>query len=134
MSDIRATTISALNGTDPITLTKQHAAKMYASVNQQSVPDAIRETFNVSSITDNALAVTSFNHTNSFDGEVISSATLRDGGGENDARVLNGSNSVTPSFGSGSGQRWYCGSPDGGTGITLNEAEYLMIISFGDLA
>jgi hypothetical protein len=33
LSNIRATTISALNGTDPITLTKQSAAKAWVNFN-----------------------------------------------------------------------------------------------------
>ena len=51
MSEVRANTISAANGTGPVTLTKQHAAKVYCNVNQTST-QAIRSSFNVSSITD----------------------------------------------------------------------------------
>jgi hypothetical protein len=51
MSSIRATTISDLAGTGPATLTKQSAAKAWISVNQTGTP-AIRNSFNVSSITD----------------------------------------------------------------------------------
>ena len=49
MSDIRANTISAANGTDPVTLTKQAAAKAYL---WHTFPTTIRTSFNISSTTD----------------------------------------------------------------------------------
>ena len=48
MSDIRVDTISAANGTDPVTLTKQSAAKAYG-VNGST---SINMSFNLSSFTD----------------------------------------------------------------------------------
>ena len=64
MSDIRATTISALNGTDPITLTKQSAAKAWA--NTPSDGEAVNESFNISSLTDVATGVQRFTLSNSM--------------------------------------------------------------------
>lgn len=50
MSEIRATTISDETGNGPIALTKQHAAKSWLCHNAGTV----RDSFNHSSITDNA--------------------------------------------------------------------------------
>ena len=52
MSDIRVDTISAANGTDPVTLTKQSAAKAWVNFNGTGTI-AIRDSFNVASLTDN---------------------------------------------------------------------------------
>ena len=52
MSEIRATTISDSAGTGPITLTGQYAAKAWVNFNGTSTV-AIRNSANVSSITDN---------------------------------------------------------------------------------
>lgn len=51
MSDIRVDTISAANGTDPVTLTKQSAAKAWVNFNGSGTI-AIRESFNGSSLSD----------------------------------------------------------------------------------
>jgi len=51
LSDIRATTISALNGTDPITLTKQIAAKAWCNYNGTGTA-SIRDSINIASLTD----------------------------------------------------------------------------------
>jgi hypothetical protein len=52
MSEIRATTISNAAGTGPITMTGQYAAKAWVNFNGTGTV-AIRESGNVSSITDN---------------------------------------------------------------------------------
>jgi len=52
LSDIRVDTISAANGTDPVTLTKQSAAKAWVNFNGTGTI-AIRDSFNVASLTDN---------------------------------------------------------------------------------
>ena len=64
MSEIRATTISDAAGTGPVTLTKQHAAKAWLNYNHPS--NAIRESFNVSSVTDNATGHFTKNYTNNM--------------------------------------------------------------------
>ena len=51
MSDIRANTISAANGTGPVTLTKQMASKQWCRWNQTGTA-AINDSFNTSSLTD----------------------------------------------------------------------------------
>ena len=51
MSEIRTDTISAANGTDPVTLTKQNAAKHWTNFDGASSL-TLRDSFNQSSITD----------------------------------------------------------------------------------
>ena len=52
MSEIRTATISDLAGTGPATLTKQSAAKAWVNFNGTGTV-AIRDSFNVASLTDN---------------------------------------------------------------------------------
>ena len=65
MSEIRATTISDTAGTGPITLTKQSAAKAWVNFNGTGTI-AVRDSLNVSSLTDNGTGVYSVSLTNSF--------------------------------------------------------------------
>ena len=65
MSEIRATTISDETGSGPIALTKQSAAKAFANFNGTGTA-AIRESFNISSITDNGTGDFTFATTNSL--------------------------------------------------------------------
>tara|TARA_R110000764_G_scaffold56092_1_gene122382 strand:+ start:158 stop:541 length:384 start_codon:yes stop_codon:yes gene_type:complete len=52
LSNIRAGTISGVNGTDPVTLTKQSAAKSWINFDGTGTI-AARDSFNVASLTDN---------------------------------------------------------------------------------
>ena len=63
MSEIRATTISDTTGTGPVTLTGQNAAKMWINMNGTGTI-AIRDSQNVSSITDRATGLYSASFTN----------------------------------------------------------------------
>jgi hypothetical protein len=54
MSELRADTITASNGTGPVTLTKQSAAKAWINFNGITSGTTIRDSFNVSSNIDNA--------------------------------------------------------------------------------
>ena len=53
MSEIRVTTVSDTAGTGPVTLTKQHAAKVWVNFNGGGTI-ATRDSFNVASLTDDA--------------------------------------------------------------------------------
>jgi len=53
MSELRTDTITASDGTSPVTLTGQTAAKAWVNFNGTGTP-AIRQSGNVSSITDNS--------------------------------------------------------------------------------
>ena len=69
MSEIRANTISAANGTGPVTLTKQSAAKVWAHFDFGGTID---ESFNVSSLTDNTTGRSSLNFTSSMNSSTYS--------------------------------------------------------------
>ena len=63
MSELRADTITASDGTSPVTLTKQSAAKAYGYSNSGATPDS---SFNVASMTDNSTGNYNFNFTSSM--------------------------------------------------------------------
>jgi hypothetical protein len=65
LSDLKVTTISDLAGTGPVTLTKQSAAKAWVNFDGTGTV-AIRDSLNVSSITDNGTGDYTDNLTNSF--------------------------------------------------------------------
>lgn len=65
MSDLRVNTISASDGTSPVTLTKQSAAKVWFLYNGGGTP-AFRGSFNASSLTDVATGDHAVNFTNSM--------------------------------------------------------------------
>ena len=60
MSELRADTITASDGTGPVTLTKQNAAKHWVNLNQTGT-QASRDSFNFSSLVDNGTADTTVN-------------------------------------------------------------------------
>ena len=64
MSDLRVNTISASDGTSPVTLTKQSAAKAF--IQYSDVDGIFNETFNASSTTDNGSGDASYGLTNSM--------------------------------------------------------------------
>ena len=65
MSELRANTVSDAAGTGPVTLTGQYAAKAWVNFNGTGTV-AIRESANVSSITDNGTGNYTVNFTNTF--------------------------------------------------------------------
>jgi len=65
LSEIRANTISAANGTDPVTLTKQSAAKAWVNFNGTGTA-AIRGSQGVSGLVDNGTGRFSVNFTNAM--------------------------------------------------------------------
>ena len=66
MSEVRVNTISAANGTGPVTLTKQIALKAFVTYDGTISALTTRDTLNQSALTDNANADHTANHTNSF--------------------------------------------------------------------
>ena len=62
MSEIRANTISNAAGTGPATLTGQSAAKAWCANSQTAIADS----FNCTSITDNAAGTLTVSYTNAF--------------------------------------------------------------------
>ena len=65
MSDLKVTTISDLAGTGPVTLTKQSAAKAWVNFNGTGTI-AVRESYNVASLTDTAIGIYKVNLTSSM--------------------------------------------------------------------
>ncbi len=64
MSTLKADTLVAADGTSPVTLTKQSAAKGWMKYNQ--VGTVVDDSFNVSSVGDDATGDFSQNHTNNM--------------------------------------------------------------------
>ena len=75
MSELRANTISAANGTDPVTLTKQSAAKAWVNFDGSGTI-SINNSFGVASLVDNAVGENTTNFTNSFDSANYTGAAL----------------------------------------------------------
>ncbi len=70
MSEVRANTISAANGTDPVTLTKQSAAKAWVNFDQNT-PE-ILDSFNTSSLTDTSTGRGDLNWTSAMSNALYS--------------------------------------------------------------
>ena len=65
MSELRADTITASDGTGPVTLTKQSAAKHWLNLNQTGT-QASRDSLNFTSLVDNGTADTTVNFASNF--------------------------------------------------------------------
>ena len=65
MSEIRVTTVSDTAGTGPVTLTKQHAAKMWINYNGTGTV-AIRDSFNAASLVDGGTGIYTINFSNAM--------------------------------------------------------------------
>jgi hypothetical protein len=89
MSELRAATVSNLAGTGPVTLTGQYAAKAWVNFNGTGTV-AIRESGNVSSITDNAAGDYTVNFTTAMlDGNYSVSGFINSSGNAARSPVLN---------------------------------------------
>ena len=66
MSEIRANTVSDAAGTGPATLTGQYAAKAWVNFQGNSTPITIRNSGNVSSVTDNGTGDYTINFNSAF--------------------------------------------------------------------
>jgi len=94
LSDIRANTISAANGTDPVTLTGQYAAKAWVNFNGTGTV-SIRESGNLSSITDVSTGLFTLNFTTAMTD--ANYAVVGSGGNDsNDLRTININFDVAP--------------------------------------
>lgn len=68
MSTLKADTIVASDGTSPVTLTKQEAAKVFLYAQQRTATVESKNTFNVSSWVDDATGRNTTNITNAMSG------------------------------------------------------------------
>jgi hypothetical protein len=73
LSDIRANTISDAAGTGPINLHKQSAAKAWCNYSSHT-PTSLRDSLNVSSVTDSGVGLTDVNFSNAFANAVYAGA------------------------------------------------------------
>ena len=130
-------TISNLSdGTKTIATTNvtNGSAKAWSNFNQTST-QVFRDSLNFSSITDHATGVSTITYTSAFaNANYCTTYGVRDGGGENDIRVLIASDDA--SYYTTTNQRLYCAyhnTSSAGSGA-LNDATYGFTSSFGDLA
>ena len=129
MSELRADTITGSDGTSPVTLTGQTAAKLIVKYNMSG---AIQGTsLNVSSVTDAASGRQSPQFTSSFsDANYVFSATCSDTlGGSNKAMIVNQDNAGTQSS-----SETRVSMVDGDNGNIYSDAEFCSVNLFGDLA
>ena len=125
MSTLKADTIQSTGG-GAATLTQQHAAKAWATIDETG-SSSLRDSFNVSGITDNGTGDFSHAFSNSFANvnhasSCNSNATL----GNNHNRGTNFAHALSAS----SIRHMSCTQDNG----VLEDQEAMMVISFGDLA
>ena len=126
MSEIRANTVSDAAGTGPVTLTGQYAAKAWMNLNGTGTI-AIRDSFNVSSVTDNGTGAYTQSFTNALlNGNYCTNAT---GTHDNGSYVSWGTvaNDTPPSTTAFRGD--YLNNAG-----TLVDVSFAQTSSFGDLA
>ena len=130
-SVLNVDTIADKAGTGPVGLTKQHAAKIWANIDQTST-QSINDSFQVSSVTDNGTGRTEVSFANSMSSvNYVVTTSSKDGGGYNDSMIIGADASgamtasayelfhrQTQSDGSGSG----------------NDADHAFMVVHGDLA
>ena len=120
-------------GNSTTTNLQQGLCKMFVNIHDGGA--AIRNSFNVSSYTDEAVGVFTTTYTNSFsDAVYITTSGIRDGGGENDTRMIVGSNTAGY-YATGSQRNFSCEHSLSAQGVAaLNDADHAMLASVGDLA
>lgn len=86
MSTIKVNTLVARDGTSPVTLTKQSAAKVFSYYDQSSGTGTLEKSLNVSSADDDGTGKQGINFTSNMSDAVYSVAGFNeDGVGENDS-------------------------------------------------
>ena len=123
MSELRADTITGSDGTSPVTLTKQHAAKVWCN---QSNGTTINDSFNTSSVDDNGTGAYETNLTNSMSSNDYARTATGGTGGYRATidTVSHGSNTASSIY-------TYCARADNGAAIDVDDVSSL---GHGDLA
>ena len=85
MSEIRATTISDETGSGPIALTKQSAAKAWASVQTNTGSHVLAGSFNISSVVDLGTGYGTLNLSSSMSDVNYSAISAKQNGANNNA-------------------------------------------------
>ena len=96
MSTVKVDTLVASDGTSPVTLTKQSAAKAWVNFNGTGTI-AISESFNVTSLTDNSVGRYSANYVNNMNTATYATQVCSDANTSNDAfnRTAGGASTTT---------------------------------------
>ena len=127
-SVLNVDTIAAKDGTSPVTLTKQHAAKAWINFNDGSEADTVRDSFNVTTLTDRGSGLWTLTVTNNFVNIYYEgSGSAADAWPDADARnrmVLNGPNTTS---------EIYINVFDT-SGAVENDPDYVGASNHGDLA
>lgn len=71
-SVLNVDSIAAKDGTSPVALTKQQAAKMWANCIPNTSPQQLSDSFNVTSLADGGTGISQFSFTNSMNNAVYS--------------------------------------------------------------
>lgn len=133
MSTLNVSNIT--DGTDTVgtSYVVNGSAKAWTNA-RQSGTQSHRLSLNFSSITDEATATTTVTYTSAFaNDDYCTTYGIRDGGGENDTRMVVGS--TTTGYYTTTSQRVYCGQHGSTEGVlTLNDADVLCLCLHGDLA
>jgi hypothetical protein len=135
MSELRTATLSNLAGTGPATLTGQSAAKAWVNFNGTTSPISIRDSFNLSSMTDGGTGKYTVNYTSSMASAnyvntfVIQEIDGNDDGNNRVGGIRKGGPVATSSSTPFQGGDWYYGS----TGA-FYDSNTIHAATFGDLA
>jgi len=132
MSTIKADTIVASDGSSPVTLTKQSAAKAWANY-KGTATNAINDSFNISSVTDNGTG----DYTNNFSNSLSSADYCFQGSGSASGSgvIARGPVITQHTTISASALRFYSNrNGDNGAGPTNLDHSILTTSIHGDLA
>jgi|SRR6056300_535566 len=91
MSELRANTITHSDGTSPVTLTKQQAAKAWNCFDE-GTSSTIRDSFNVASITDNGTSNFDTNFTNNMTNDDYAFTASNANPNGSNAQIIAGTN------------------------------------------
>ena len=132
MSELRADTITGSDGTSPVTLTKQSAAKAWFNLNAQT--PALRDSFNIASFTDEGTGL--------YEGNFTSAMGNGDYSANGSSSVTGSTNSYSNIFTTGDADDTYGLHSTAGIRVTnyshnagaLSDPQMMQLTVHGDLA
>jgi len=129
MSELKVDTLTASDGTSPVTLTKQSAAKAWANADANAATITSRDSLNVSSWTDYGTASFGVNLTNSMANTNYAFYGIGEAGGPQNCPIM--AYNKDADVKTTSGNRWYATS----TSYTLvANPTQASVMYLGDLA
>jgi len=129
MSELRADTITASDGTSPVTLTKQSAAKAWVNYNGTGTI-ASRDSFNFSSLTDNGTGA----HTVTISSAMSDANCAPVTAGMRYAASTSRAGKIDANMSASSTIRLFTGYEDSYSGAIATDLEFNHIAVHGDLA